>query len=98
MGGSKETQVVRGRDHHLRTNGDTLLTSLVEDQVALHSLLRKVRDLGTPLISTVHVKPLGEPVRRRTANRERRTTTTNEITGTDELGHKEVALREKGCR
>lgn len=32
-------------------NGDTLLTGPVIDQAALHGLLRKVRDLGMPLIS-----------------------------------------------
>ena len=32
-------------------NGDTLLTGSVTDQAALHGLLRKVRDLGMPLIS-----------------------------------------------
>jgi hypothetical protein len=37
--------------------GDTLLTSPVVDQAALHGLLRKVRDLGIPLISAIHVNP-----------------------------------------
>jgi hypothetical protein len=32
-------------------NGDTLLTGPVVDQAALHGLLRKVRDLGMPLLS-----------------------------------------------
>ena len=35
----------------LADNGDTLLTGPVADQAALHGLLRKVRDLGLPLIS-----------------------------------------------
>jgi hypothetical protein len=35
----------------LEDNGDTLLTGLVTDQAALHGLLRKVRDLGMPLVS-----------------------------------------------
>ena len=35
--------------------GDTLLTGQVVDQAALHGLLRKVRDLGIPLISAIHV-------------------------------------------
>jgi hypothetical protein len=39
----------------LEDNGDTLLTGLV-DQAALHGLLRKVRDLGMPLISISRVK------------------------------------------
>ncbi len=41
----------------LEDNGDTLLTCLVVDQAALYGLLRKVRDLGMPLISAVRVKP-----------------------------------------
>jgi hypothetical protein len=32
-------------------NGDTLLTGVVVDQAALHSLLKKVRDLGMILVS-----------------------------------------------
>lgn len=35
----------------LEDSGDTLLTGPVIDQAALHALLRKVRDLGMPLIS-----------------------------------------------
>ena len=35
----------------LEDNGDTLLTGLIVDQAALHGLLRKVRDLGMPLVS-----------------------------------------------
>ena len=38
-------------------NGDTLLTGPVVDQSALHGLLRKVRDLGIPLISVIRVEP-----------------------------------------
>lgn len=32
-------------------DNDTLLTGAVIDQAALHGLLRKVRDLGVPLVS-----------------------------------------------
>jgi hypothetical protein len=32
-------------------DGNTLLTGIVIDQAALHGLLRKVRDLGMPLLS-----------------------------------------------
>ena len=32
-------------------NGDTLLTGPVVDQAALHGLIKKVRDLGLPLLS-----------------------------------------------
>jgi len=35
----------------LEDNGDTLLTGLVIDQAALHGLLRKIRDVGMPLVS-----------------------------------------------
>jgi hypothetical protein len=38
-------------------NGDTVLTGPVADQAALHGLLRKVRDLGLPLVSVIHVEP-----------------------------------------
>jgi hypothetical protein len=38
-------------------NGDTLLTGPVTDQAALHGLLRKVRDLGTPLLSVTRAPP-----------------------------------------
>ncbi len=38
-------------------NGDTLVTGPVADQAALHGLLRKVRDLGLPLISLMRVDP-----------------------------------------
>ena len=41
----------------LEDNGETLLTGPVVDQAALHSLLRKVRDLGMPLISVTRVRP-----------------------------------------
>ncbi len=37
----------------LEDNGDTLLTGPVADQAALHGLLRRVRDLGMPLLSVV---------------------------------------------
>lgn len=38
-------------------NGETLLTGPVIDQAALHGLLRKVRDLGMPLLSVIQVDP-----------------------------------------
>ncbi len=37
-------------------NGDTLLSGPGVDQAALHGLLRKVRDLGMPLLSVLHVE------------------------------------------
>lgn len=39
----------------LEENGYTLLTGLVVDQAALHGLIRKVRDLGMPLLSVNRV-------------------------------------------
>jgi hypothetical protein len=41
----------------LEDNGDTLLTGPVVDQAALHGLLKKVRDLGMPLVSVSPVEP-----------------------------------------
>ncbi|MBI5034403.1 MAG: hypothetical protein HZB51_28095 [Chloroflexi bacterium] len=41
----------------LEENGDTLLTGQVIDQAALHGLLKKVRDLGMPLVSVNSVNP-----------------------------------------
>ena len=41
----------------LEDNGETLLTGQVADQAALHGLLRKVRDLGLPLISVTRAEP-----------------------------------------
>ena len=40
----------------LEDNGETLLTGQVVDQAALHGLLRKVRDLGLPLISVTRAQ------------------------------------------
>jgi hypothetical protein len=37
-------------------NGDTLLTGPLPDQPALHGLLKKVRDLGMPLVSVVQIQ------------------------------------------
>ena len=41
----------------LEDNGDTLLTGPVVDQAALHGLLKKVRDLGMPLLSVARIEP-----------------------------------------
>ena len=38
-------------------NGETLLRGPVVDQAALHGMLRKVRDLGLPLLSVMQVDP-----------------------------------------
>ena len=41
----------------LEDEGDTLITGPVVDQAALHGLLKKVRDLGIPLISVNCIEP-----------------------------------------
>jgi hypothetical protein len=41
----------------LEEGGDTLLAGPVVDQSALHGLLRKVRDLGLPLLSVRATEP-----------------------------------------
>jgi len=38
-------------------NGETLLTGSVVDQAALQGVLKKVRDLGMPLLSVNRMKP-----------------------------------------
>jgi hypothetical protein len=40
----------------LEDNGDTRLTGPVVDQAALHGLLRKVRDVGMPLVSVAPIQ------------------------------------------
>jgi hypothetical protein len=41
----------------LEEDGNTLLTGPVVDQASLHGLLKKVRDLGLPLVSVNRVEP-----------------------------------------
>jgi len=41
----------------LQDNGETLLSGPVVDQAALHGLLKKVRDLGLPLLAVVRIDP-----------------------------------------
>ncbi|MBE2269764.1 MAG: hypothetical protein IAE80_16125 [Anaerolinea sp.] len=44
----------------LEDNGETLLSGQVADQAALHGWLRKVRDLGIPLISVSRIRSTHE--------------------------------------
>ena len=46
----------------LEEDGNTLLSGPVVDQSALHGLLKRVRDLGMPLISVNCVEPGQEDV------------------------------------
>ena len=52
-----------GMTMKLNENGETVLTGPVVDQSALHGLLKKVRDLGMPLISVNRIvpEPGGDP-------------------------------------
>jgi len=60
--GSQWTNWFGGLAITLEDDGVTLITGPVVDQAALHGLLRKVRDLGMPLVSVVSVKPGQEDV------------------------------------
>lgn len=54
--GREWTEWFEGLTIVLQEDGDTLLTGPVSDQPALHGLLRKVRDLGMPLVSVNRVE------------------------------------------
>ncbi len=55
--GRQWTDWFEGMAITLEEDGDTLLTGPVIDQAALHGLMKKVRDLGMPLISVSPVEP-----------------------------------------
>jgi len=54
--GQQWTDWFEGLTITLEKEGDTILTGPVEDQAALFGLLKKVRDLGLPLVSVKRVQ------------------------------------------
>ncbi len=55
--GREWTEWFGGMAVALTEDGDTLLSGPVADQAALHGILKKVRDLGLPLLSVQCVAP-----------------------------------------
>jgi hypothetical protein len=44
-----------------QADNETLLTGSVTDQIALHGLLSKIRDLGLPLLSVMRIETAPPP-------------------------------------
>ncbi len=55
--GCEWTNWFEGLTVTLEDNGETLLTGPVCDQAALYGLLKKVRNLGLPLLSVSSIEP-----------------------------------------
>ena len=56
--GDQWTAWFEGMTIILEDNGGTMITGSVTDQSALHGLLKKVRDLGMPLLSVICIEPV----------------------------------------
>ena len=54
---SQWTDWFEGLTITMEADGTTLLTGPVVDQASLHGLLKKIRDLGMPLVSICPIKP-----------------------------------------
>jgi hypothetical protein len=54
--GSQWSDWFEGQTITLEDNGDTLITGPVVDQAALYGLLKRVRDLGLPLLSVTQIQ------------------------------------------
>jgi hypothetical protein len=54
------TDWFEGMSFTLKSDGTTILSGQVVDQATLHGLLRKVRDLGLPLVSVIQIVPKQE--------------------------------------
>ncbi len=61
--GREWTDWFSGLAIQLQDDGESLLTGPVVDQAALYGLLKKVRDLGMPLISVCPGQPEGGELR-----------------------------------
>jgi hypothetical protein len=59
--GSQWSDWFEGLTITIEENGETLLTGPVADQAVLHGLIKKVRDVGIPLVSVVQVDPGSGP-------------------------------------
>ena len=68
--GREWTDWFGGLTIRLTDNGETPLTGSVVDQAALHGVLKKVRDVGMPLVSVMRVKP--DPAERPESKQTRR--------------------------
>ncbi len=82
---SRWTDWFEGLTIALEDNGDTLLTGPIVDQAALHGLLKKVRDLGMPLISVNRVMSSQAPasdVRHPQHSRSKQRARTRNVKGT----------------